>query len=214
MDSTNHRFFIADMNNNRVLVHNLNSNDTFPDRIPDYVLGQSNFYTNTAATTQSGMSSPVGLAYDAINNRLFVSQQGNHRVMVFDVATITNGMNASYVLGQPDFTSSSSAVTQAGMYEPNGMAYDSTNSRLFVANRSGHRVTVYDVATITDGENAINVLGQANFTSNSIATTATGMNFPGGAVYDSTGSRLFVSDYSNSRILVFNRKNSSRLAAG
>ena len=57
------------------------------DRIPGgEVIGQSNFYSNNTATTQAGMKSPSGLAYDASGNRLFVSELGNHRVTVYDAA--------------------------------------------------------------------------------------------------------------------------------
>src|SRR5687767_4528090 len=82
IDRTHNRLFISDTNNSRVLVYSLTSTGAFVDRIPDSVLGQANFYTNTVATTQAGMSSPYGLAYDATNNRLFVAHSGNNRVTI------------------------------------------------------------------------------------------------------------------------------------
>jgi len=201
-DFTNHRYFVSDYSNSRVLVYNLNTDNTFPDRIPDNVLGQPNFYTKTANNTQAGLKFPRGLAYDAVNNRLFVAEYTGHRVKVWDVTSITNGENATNVLGQSDFTSSSSANTQSGMYNPYGLAYDSTNKRLFVAELLGNRVKVWDVTSISDGENAVNVLGQSDFTSNGAATTQSGMDSPTGLAYDSTNKRLFVADGSN-RVIVF-----------
>ena len=50
----------------------------------------------------------------------------------------------------------------------NDVAIDTAGQRLFVSDGQGsgnHRVLVYDVASITNGENAVNVLGQADFTS-------------------------------------------------
>ena len=82
----NHRLFIADSGNNRVLEFDLNSSNQLVDKTPDHVLGQATFYTNTAATTQSGMSRPSGLAYDSTNNRLFVADQTNSRVTIYNVA--------------------------------------------------------------------------------------------------------------------------------
>ena len=50
---------------------------------------------------------------------------------------------------------------------PRGLIYDPAGNRLFVADFSNNRVMLFDVASITNGENAVNVLGQANFTSGS-----------------------------------------------
>ncbi len=203
IDQINHHFFVSDTSNNRVLVFNLNTNNTFPDRIPDYVLGQPDFISITAATTQAGMNAPRGLAFDADNNRLFVAQTGNHRVTVYDVSTITNGQNAINVLGQPDFTTGTSATTQAGMNGVRGLAYDSENHRLFVVQASANRVTVYDVSSITNGENAVYVLGQADFTSSSTGITQNKLNSPQAVEYDDGDHYLFVADSSNNRVLIY-----------
>ena len=206
IDTTYHRLFVADYGNNRVLVFNLNTDNTLPDKIPDYVLGQADFHSYAAALTQPGLFEPSYLAFDAAHNRLFVADSAHNRVLVFDTSTITNGMNASYVLGQPNFTTSSSATTQAKLSFPQGIAYDATNHRLFVVDYSNDRVLVYNVdpASIANGENASNVLGQADFTHNAAATTQAGMSGAYSVAFDATNNRLFVADYGNHRVLVFN----------
>lgn len=201
IDTVNHRFFLG--NDNRVLVFNLNTDNTFPDKFPDNILGQSTLGGVTAATTQSGMGQTEGLAYDSTNNRLFVAQSTNNRVTVYDVSTITNGENAVAVLGQSTYTGGSAANSQSGMSSPRALAYDSTNQRLFVAQQGNNRVTVYDVNAITNGENAVAVLGQSTYTGASAANTSTGMNFPAGLAYDSTNQRLFVSNNANHRVTVY-----------
>jgi DNA-binding beta-propeller fold protein YncE len=143
LDSVNHRFFVGDTGNSRVLVYNLDSNNNLVDKTPDFVLGQVNFTANAVTTTQSSMNGVTGMAYDSDNQRLFVAQNSN-RVTVFDVTTITNNENAVNVLGQINFTNSSPAITQSGMNDPYGIAYDSINQRLFVAQNGQHRVMVYD----------------------------------------------------------------------
>ena len=116
IDQTNRRFFQADQQNNRVLAFDLNPDGTFVDHVPDAVLGQPNFVSNTAALGQAGLTNPVGLAFDAARGYLFVSQGvGANRVTVFDVNSIVNGENAINVLGQGDFTTVIAATTQAGM---------------------------------------------------------------------------------------------------
>ncbi len=202
LDAIGHRLFVVEWSNNRVLVYGLNIDNSFTDRIPDNVLGQSVFYTLLSATSQNGMYSPRSLAYDNTNSRLFVSEKDNHRVTVFSAATITNGQNAANVLGQPNFTRNISALTQNGMWYPAGLAYDGTNSRLFVA-EYGSLVKVFSIPTITNGQNAANILGQPNFTRSTAATTQNGLNQPYGLAYDGTLSRLFVADYSNNRVIIY-----------
>ncbi len=204
-DAAHHRLFVSDATNNRVLIYTLNTDNTLPDRMPDYVLGQANFVSNSATVTQSGMSNPAGLAYDGVSNRLFVADNTNRRVLIFDVSSTTNGQNAIHVLGQANFTSNVSTTTQSGMNAPSALALDETGNRLFVGETNNRRVTVFDVTTTTiaDGQNAIHVLGQANFTSSVVSNTQSGINIATGLAYDSANSRLFVSQSGNNRVSIF-----------
>jgi hypothetical protein len=52
-----------------------------------------------------------------------------------------------------------------------------------------------------DGQNAAYVIGQANFTSNTAATTANGLNKPWGLAIDETYNKLYVVDWGNHRVL-------------
>ena len=203
IDTAWHRLFLSDSDNNRILVFDLNASNQLVDKVPDHVLGQSNMYTNSAVSSQSGLVAPESLAYDAINNRLFVAEFSGYRVKVFDVASITDGENAINILGQSNFTSSALVNSQAGTEAPAGLAYDAANSRLFVSESSYARVKVFDVASITNGENAINVLGQTTFTATGVANTQSGLNYPKGLAYDATNNRLFVSESAGNRVKVF-----------
>src|SRR3989338_2476911 len=206
MDPVRHRFFAADANN-RVLVFNLNTDNTFPDKVADYVLGQSDFIDTAARTTQSGLASPGGLALDLTNQLLFVSDFAttNSRVMVFDLSgAISTGMTAPSVLGQPNFTTGNLATTQAGLRQPFYLDFDAVHRRLFVADFNNNRTLVYDLSGgISNGMNAAYVLGQPDFISSGVATTQSGTRTPGGIAYDATHDRLFVSEFNGSRILVY-----------
>ena len=205
-DAVHHRLFIPETGNSRVLIFDLNSDNTLRDKIADNVLGQPGFFSSAAATTQSGMNYPNDAAYDADNNRLFVSESINNRVLVFDLSSgLSNGMNASYVLGQPNFTSSAAATTQAGMSSPYGVDYDAASRRLFVGEYTNKRILVFDLSSgLSNGMNASYVLGQPNFTSSAAATTQAGMSRPYSVDYDLAGQRLFVADGFNNRFLGFN----------
>jgi DNA-binding beta-propeller fold protein YncE len=118
------------------------------------VLGQSSFTACTAnrgsTTKQNSMSNPVGVAYDPVNNRLFVADDGNHRMLVFNTSSITNGMNASFVLGEPDFVTNSGGVTtQNGMnlhiFGINPLlTYDPGSGRLFVGDYNNNRIMIFE----------------------------------------------------------------------
>jgi hypothetical protein len=85
------------------------------------------------------------------NNRLFVVDTANERVIVYNTTTITNGMNAANVLGQTNFTTVTvSGATQAsvvGTATTNGTYsafYDPGSSRLFVTDGNNNRVMIFD----------------------------------------------------------------------
>lgn len=213
IDTVNHRLFIPDTTNTRILIYNLDAQNNLTDKMPDYVLGQNNLYTkDTSAITNPNKVNALSLAYDTVNQRLFALEQTSHRVLVYDVSTIINNEAPVYVLGQPDFTSASGSVTQTGILWATSIAYDSTTNRLFVAQASrtspppaqhAHRISVFDVTTITNGEPAINVLGQNNFTNFTSGLTASTLNNPRGLSIDEVHQKLFVADTSNRRVLVF-----------
>ena len=76
----------------------------------DNVLGQIDFVTFGAATTQGGLRSPHGLAVDLAGN-LYVADSGNHRVLVFRNADLgANGRDATTVLGQSSPTTNTLAL--------------------------------------------------------------------------------------------------------
>jgi len=199
LDTVGHRMFVADIHNGRVLVFNLNDSNVLDNYTADYVLGESSFTTRTIEpANQSIIREPSGLAYS--NNLLFVADSWLHRVLVFDVTAITNGEPAFRVLGQDDFMGGSSATAIDRMWSPSHLAVDTAN-RLYVADAGNSRILVFDITEITNGENAINVLGQADFVSQEVATTINGMRNPIDVFWDS--NNLYVADTGNNRILVF-----------
>jgi hypothetical protein len=111
----------------------------------------------------------------------------NSRVLEFE-PPFSNGMSASLVLGQTDFTQTlpnqSSAAeappTSATLSYPEQISFDSSG-RLFVADSFNNRTLVF-VPPFSNDMNASIVIGQPNFTSATEATTATGQNFPSGII--------------------------------
>lgn len=180
IDTVHHRLYIADYFNNRVIVHNLAADNTQIDMLADYVIGQPNFYDNSARTTQRGLSGPNGVFIDTARNKLFVGDSGNNRVLVFDASNLSNYMMAENILGQVTFDSAAAGATMSTLTSPSKMAYDPVRYLLFVVDSAlNGRVLAYNVFNINDGE-----VAAYKITSGWGAT---------GVAYDSDGQRLFVS---------------------
>jgi sugar lactone lactonase YvrE len=197
------RLWVADYSNNRIL--RFDNASTIPSGAnADGVLGQPDFIHNTINTTQIGLNHPGDIFVDA-SGRLWVVDAFNNRVLRFDnAAAKAHGAIADGVLGQQDFTSNSVATTQNGMHFPIGIFGDASG-RLWVGDAQNNRVLRFDnAASKANGANADGVLGQPNFTSNSFAATQNGMYNPSGVAGDNSTGRLYVADYTNNRILVFN----------
>jgi DNA-binding beta-propeller fold protein YncE len=203
VDSVHRRLFACDVNNGRVLVYNLDDQNRLTNKVPFAVLGQADFASRVQGATQSGMSTPASAVYDSVNDRLFVSDSANNRVLVYDTASINSGENAAFVLGQPDFTSNLAAPSQSRLADPTYLALDEGNQRLFVASGGYNRVVVFDVASVSNGENAIGVLGQPDFTTISAEVSASKLSETQGVAFDAAGQRLFVADFGANRVLVY-----------
>ena len=197
------RLWVADNWNNRVLRFD-NAAGKANGANANGVLGQANFTSDTYATNQHSLSSPIGVFVDA-GGRLWVADSTNNRVLRFDnAASKANGANADGVLGQLNFTSSGAATSQKGMNYPFNLAVD-TGGRLWVADENNHRVLRFDnAASKANGANADGVLGQPNFTSANNLTDQSHMDSPQGVAVDNASARLFVVEYGNHRVLVFN----------
>jgi len=90
------------------------------------------------------------VAYDSARDRLYVADQGNDRVMVFDVAPdqFVNHPSAVAVLGQANTWSQSNQVlrdvsAQDQLYDPRGLAFDSVNQRLYATDSHWARLMVF-----------------------------------------------------------------------
>jgi sugar lactone lactonase YvrE len=200
--------FVADGSNHRVLRFNSASTKANGANA-DGVLGQADFTTNTKGTAAEKLDNPISLAVDK-NGNLYVGQRGNYRISIFlNAAAKANGASADIVLGKPDFTNSSvpASADQSTIYYPYALAVDQNNN-LYVADGAYNRLMVfYNAPSKANGAAADAVLGKKDFTSSSVTAAApdnVGQPY-GVAVHSSTG-KLYLSCYSNSRILRFQAK--------
>lgn len=146
---------------------------------------------------------PQGLAFDSVANRLFVVDRGNMRVMVFNVATVANGADAGAVLGVSSFAQGTGVPTRQSFDDPFGATVDPVRRRLFVGDQEGARIVMFDIANPTNGQGALNIIGQPEFESSFWGITAQLLASPSGLALDPSGARLYASDFGNNRVLLF-----------
>ncbi|QPJ65047.1 MAG: hypothetical protein G3M78_06450 [Candidatus Nitrohelix vancouverensis] len=167
--------FVADKDNHRVLMWK---------KIPfgdgwnaDICLGQLGMderepnrgdFDNVESDT---MSFPTGVHYDAEEDKLFVVDQGNNRVLIWNKLPRENGQPADLVLGQKDFQSrdvnmgaGSNRANAGGMYFPTDVVYG--RNGLFVSDTSNNRVLYWKELPTENGQPADRVFGQTNFYDN------------------------------------------------
>ena len=212
MDERNQRLFVTDGGNHRVLVF-----DVHPDRIANgaeamAVLGQDDFTSRETGTSATRWELPGDLVLDEENQRLFVGVAWQHRVLAFDVRPdrLSSGQAASFVIGQPDFTSAEPGLSASRFRQTDGLSYDDANHQLFVTDKYNHRVLVYDVPPDrTDNlPEARAVIGNTTFDRVEMGP-GDPRNFqdrlhdPRGSHFDSVDRRLFQSEGLNGRLSVF-----------
>ena len=211
IDTVHHRLFVADDDNYRIQVYQLDNNDQIQSQTASYSLGAASpasIGTDTLSQN-SFYEGPYAMAYDPVNNRLFVEDY--YRVLVFNLSNgISNNMNASYVIGEPDFVTDNDTTSQNTLSEPgangDGLAFDPTNDRLFVSDYT--RIMVFNVSPSTlqtngNGENASYVIGEPDFVTVNDSTSRNTLDTPNGIGYDPTNNSLYVGDYFGNRIMVY-----------
>lgn len=173
------------------------------------VIGQSDFTSDTQATTASGLNYSAEVALDADGN-LWLVDQGNNRVLEYK-APFSTGQSASIVIGQPNFTSSTSATTATGMNSPYGITFDGSGN-LWVSDNRNLRVLEFTLP-FSSGQAASLVLGQPNFTSSGVSgNPQVDVNNPEGLAFDGSGN-LFVSEPGASRVVIFEPPFNSDMSA-
>lgn len=213
---------VADQTNNRVLLWN-----TYPTTHgapADIVLGQPNFESkdvnNGAATPECGgvagrnpcsLYSPHDVLFE--EGKLIVTDKLNHRILIWDGWPTQNQEPADHIVGQPSATvgtqntgpntpacGGSAGRNACSFHGPTGIYY--RDGKLYIADTAAHRVLIFNSIPLTYGTPADIVLGQPTVLAgiaNNGSRSASTLSSPNNIVSD--GTRVFVSDGGNHRIL-------------
>lgn len=193
--------FVVDGVNHRVLIWN--TLPTTTNAPADIAIGQPNLTGSTSGTSSTHFLQPRAIS--VAGGRVVVSDQLNHRVLIWNSVPTSHGAAADLVLGQADFVSGLAnrglASTAADrLWNPSGVWTDGT--RLAVVDQGNCRVLLWNSFPTMMGQPADLVLGQPDLVSNTPGLGASGMGYATGV--DSNGIQLFVADAYNSRVLVWN----------
>lgn len=212
------KMVLADSFNNRVLVYN---SAPAHGELPDLVLGQKDFDSNTAGCSANELFSPEAAAI-AEDGKVVVADTNNHRVLIWNQTPTVPGQAPDVVLGQPkpdlcQFNdvdqngSSDLAPGDSTLFAPSGVWTD--GKRLVVADSGNNRVLIWLDFPTKNAQAANIVLGQDRFTQNTpndanhdeaqdVAPTGETLWNPGGVA--SNGVQLAVADRGNHRVLLWN----------
>ena len=181
------QLFVVDTMNNRVLIWN--SWPTGNGQPASVVLGQPDFNTQTQGdltkgtppATPSNMLNPVSVTSDGV--RLFVSDLGQNRVLIWNTMPTENNTAANVALGQLDLVSN-------------------IPDNAFTTDANGVETPVMcQVSNGKDTNGNLTYPPECEYT----------LNLPRYALSD--GTRLFVADSGNDRVLIYNPIPSSQAAA-
>jgi len=157
------------------------------------------YYYRVRATNSAGDS-----AYSSVAN---ATTSGS--------GTFTTFQAASVVIGQPTFTAHyNNQDGLAGANTINSGPYGNpvvVNGVLYVSDNTNNRVLGFNSIPTSNDASADFVLGQPDMTSTGTGSAANQLTSPEGVASD--GTRLFVTDYNNSRILIWNTAPTTTQAA-
>ena len=239
----NGKLYVADTQNHRILIFNSipTANGAAADLVlgqPNLTTFVEPDLTkaNTGATA-SNMESPVSVTSDGIH--LFVSDLGHNRVMIWNTIPNANNVPADVIVGQPDVNSSLSNNT--ALCPPTGSGTVSTtvssstdpttgvnvttstvtwlSGDQFLTQQAGDLITingaVYQISSVSSATSLV-LTGNAG-TNSSVpyqsfpAQCNSTMDFPRYALSD--GTRLYIADGGNDRVLIYNHIPTSNGAA-
>ena len=193
------RLYVSDGDNNRTLIWN-----TIPAASwisPNLEYGQPGMGSNSAndAASATNLNLPETAYTDG--TRIYVADFGNNRILIWNSIPTSNQAPANIVIGQPNMTVNASGLTASTLNGPTSVFTDGT--RFYSAESTNNRVLIWNAIPNTSGVAANIVVGQPNMTS-FYNPSVSSSSLSGPLSVFSDGTRLYVADQNNSRILIWN----------
>ncbi|MCX6118167.1 MAG: NHL repeat-containing protein [Proteobacteria bacterium] len=189
------RLFVVDYGNNRVLLWSTIPTTNNDDA--DFVIGQANSTSSATGLTSSTMNAPHGVWSNG--TIVLVADTGNGRVLRWNAIPATDGAAANVVIGQTNMTTASlGGCSAVSLSSPTNI--NVIGSKLIVADTT--RFQVWNTIPSANATSANYTIGQPDLTTCVQGASATTTYNPSGIASD--GTKLYLSDSTNNRILVYN----------
>ena len=195
--------YVAEIGNHRVLRYDLPIIED--GQAATLVIGQADETTNSIGTAADEMGEAMGVF--AADNRLYVGDHTNARILVYDPIPTTSGESAAYVLGQATFGAATPGLTDtqfhSGMY---ALRMDVRDGYLWVPDRLHYRILGFELSSLSSGMAATRVLGQADFVSeeyqysNEAGSRFTNPYSPESIYFDTTDGWVYLTEQGASRV--------------
>jgi DNA-binding beta-propeller fold protein YncE len=106
--------------------------------------GEGGYVGDGGPATRASLNEPYGIVLDRADN-LYIADRLNRRVRRVDAAS---GMIATLAgTGEAAYSGDGGPAAEAGLGEPNGLALDPAETRLYIADVADHRVRVVALAS-------------------------------------------------------------------
>jgi uncharacterized protein (TIGR03437 family) len=231
---------VADTGNGRVLIWN-HIPTSINNAPPDVVVGQTDFTSlqDPSSVSAKNLRAPQGVWIQ--DGKLFVADTGNNRVLIWNSIPTANGQPADVVLGQSNFSSNTAPdVNTTGTYtaaanllwNPISVSVSPDGTHLFVSDYGYSRVLIWNSIPTQNQQPADIEVGQvdlnggtSNDSSHLCASNGTDSSnnptYPGRCEKTlshprfvlSDGTRLFIADTGNDRVLIYNQIPTANQAA-
>lgn len=176
--------------------------DTF--QAADVVIGQVDFtgiLGNQGGAADANTISSNGGNPIIVNNILYINEYGNDRVLGFNSVPTINNIYADFVLGQPDFTTTTVGTSAIKFTGVDGMAFD--NDKLFVNSYDNQRTLIWNSIPTSGNVPADVVIGSVDLDTPGVGgCNNKEIGYPEG-LWAANG-KLIITDTGHSRVLIWN----------
>jgi hypothetical protein len=185
--------YVTDAGRNRALVYKKLASGNPP---ADVVIGMPTGSPRSA----SSLADPRGIAIS--QNKLFIADRGNQRVLVWNRIPSSSAQPADVVIGQNDFTSAYTKIGRSNLNQPRDVLV--LGERLFVSASAENRIQYWNHLPTENGTNPDGVLGQVDFFSAlpnaPDIKPLERLSSPAGLAV--AGDQLYIADTLNNRLVV------------
>lgn len=206
---TGNRLYVADSDNNRVLIWK-NAAALTNGQQADIVLGQADFtgtgqnrnpVPGAAQPAANTLSGPFGVHADG--SHIYVSDNYTSRVLIWNTLDPSSGQAADVVLGQPTFLVAGDSPSANNSVINDPMGISTFNNRLYVSDGQLHRIAVWNSIPTQLNAPIDAVIGQSDVnsgTANAGGIAVNRLQAPLSILPTEVG--IYIADTGNSRVVV------------